>query len=147
MDDPAALRATWSDFKIIKGRKCVQLVFEVPMEGADEALRVLGGLPRPDMESWVAIARLEDRAVAAPEKRHFNQLPPVQQTGIRCGEKAFQRYLEEVHLIGGCGPDEAATFVRAHCGVSSRAEMRTGTNAASLWDGLELDYQMWLNTP
>ena len=150
MDKPAALRATWSDFKIIKGRKIVQLIFEVPIEGADEALHVLGGLPRADMETWVGIARLETREAPLPEakpKRAFNELPPTQQAAIRCGEKAFQRYLEEVHLIGGCGPEEAAAFIRSHCNVMSRSELNAKAEAAEMWRRLEEDYLLWLNAP
>ena len=51
-----AIRATYSDVKLVKTRKVFQLIFEVPIEDADNALRVLGGLPRPAAERWVGIA-------------------------------------------------------------------------------------------
>ncbi len=35
--------ATFSDFRLVKGRKVCQLVCEVPLEQADAALAALGG--------------------------------------------------------------------------------------------------------
>lgn len=58
MDNLAAIEAAYSDFKLIKGRKVVQLIFEVPLEKANEAFHVLGGMPNPTSEVWVAVARL-----------------------------------------------------------------------------------------
>jgi hypothetical protein len=63
----AAFEATFSDFKIIRGRKVAQVVLEVPLEAADTALRVLGGVPRPDAECWVAVARLQRSGAQAHE--------------------------------------------------------------------------------
>ena len=40
----AAIKATFSDFKLIKTRKVAQLVMEIPVEQADAALKALGGL-------------------------------------------------------------------------------------------------------
>lgn len=59
MDKPAAFSATYSDLKLIKTRKVVQFVFEVPLEAAEHAMNVLGGMPSPMTENWFAIARLE----------------------------------------------------------------------------------------
>ena len=36
-----AIKATFSDFKLIKGRKVAQLIFEVPIEATDAALAAL----------------------------------------------------------------------------------------------------------
>lgn len=56
---PSAFQATFSDVRLVKGRKVCQLVFELPLEGADAALSALGGFPRPDREVWVGVARLD----------------------------------------------------------------------------------------
>lgn len=64
--------ASFSDFKLIKGRKVCQLVCEVPLEQADAALAALGGLPNPHAERWVGIVPLkaqtqgQDNSVSAP---------------------------------------------------------------------------------
>lgn len=60
MDTPAAFSATYSDLKLIKTRKVVQFVFEVPLEAAEHAMNVLGGMPSPMSEKWFAIARLQE---------------------------------------------------------------------------------------
>lgn len=61
---PAAFSASYSDWRVIKGRKCVQIVFEITLEKADEAYRVLGGMPIAANEVWCAVARLNE--VPAP---------------------------------------------------------------------------------
>lgn len=61
MTAPAAFKATF-DFRLVKGRKVAQIVVEVPIEEADNALKALGGIPRPDLERWVAVARLSPGA-------------------------------------------------------------------------------------
>lgn len=58
MQNAAAFRATYSDWRLIKGRKVVQVVFELPLEAADEAYTALGGMPNPAAEVWCAVARL-----------------------------------------------------------------------------------------
>lgn len=60
----AVTRATFSDFRLIKGRKVAQFVFEVAAEQADDALDALGGLPRADVDRWCAIARLSESGLA-----------------------------------------------------------------------------------
>lgn len=59
MSEPAAFSATYSDLKVIRGRKVVQFIFEVPIEAAGHAYNVLGGMPSPMDEKWFAIARLK----------------------------------------------------------------------------------------
>lgn len=54
----SAFRATFSSIRHVQGRKCYQLVMEVPQEQIDEALAVLGGMPKSDDPVWCAIARL-----------------------------------------------------------------------------------------
>ena len=69
-EDNAALRATYSDLKIIKTRDSFQIIFEMPLAEFNHAMAVLGGAPRPDGEVWVAIARLNpslSRVQAAPQ--------------------------------------------------------------------------------
>ena len=58
MNRAAAFKAVFTDWRLIKGRKCVSICFEVPLELADEAYRCLGGMPDPGSSVWCAIARL-----------------------------------------------------------------------------------------
>lgn len=120
----AAFRATYSDWKLIKGRKCIQVVFEIPLEGHDDAYQALGGMPDPTAEAWFAIARLDpatatertvrpaDHSKSPPEttperssspasarapreRRPFDELPIATQAGIICNEGAFHKFLDE----------------------------------------------------
>lgn len=58
MENPAAFSATYSDWRIVKTRSAVQIVFEVPLEAAGHAYNVLGGMPNFGEPVYFAIARL-----------------------------------------------------------------------------------------
>jgi hypothetical protein len=63
----AAIKGCFSDFKLIRTRSVCQIVIEVPLEQADAALAALGGLPRPEQERWIALARIDLNAVKKQE--------------------------------------------------------------------------------
>lgn len=146
MTDAAVIQATFADFRIIKGRKQTQLVFEVPIEQADEALRIMGGLPRSDAERWFAIARLEPKAATtskeAPEKprQHFSEMPLPQQIALRCGDKRFWDFILSTQRKFAGSSEDAAACVRSYCGVKSRSEIQPGTAAAEKWKRLDDQY-------
>jgi len=139
MNAPAAIKGTFSDFKLIKTRKLCQIVIEVAIEQADEALLALGGLPRSDNERWVAVARLDVNAMREPlphpmekrERRQFCDLPYSQQAGIKSDDLTFALWMS--HLPVGKECESAAEAIRAYCGVESRADIRPGTKAAERW--------------
>lgn len=171
----AAFQATYSDWRIIKGRKVVQVVFELPIEKADEAYQVLGGMPIAANETWCGIARLDLSQRRSPEvaetkprpvppepvgadrtKRAFNELPPAQQAGMLCNEQAFRVFLKEKHpqTWRDCDPglngspfanDQAASVVRELCKVNSRSELNGNNNTE--WTSLVLAYRLWQNEP
>lgn len=120
----AAFHASYADFKLIKGRKCAQIILEVPIEAADAALTALGGVPQPHIETWLAIARLDTKAVSEPpkaiappagdgakrslfmemakdrdappkERRSWSALSYAEQAGIRCQEPDFWQFVNE----------------------------------------------------
>lgn len=150
MNDAAVTQGTFSDFRLIKGRKCAQIVIEVPIEQADQALAALGGLPQPAEEKWVAIARLNGH-VPEPrpdkEKQRWEDLKLSMQASIRCNEKAFWKYLNENYSHLGHPvrhETEAANTVRALCRIDSRAELNNSQLAAKHWNDLDRSYQAWL---
>lgn len=129
-ESPLAFKAAYADFKLVKTRKTAQFVFEVPIEGADAALKALGGVPQPDCETWVAVARL-DPALAASERnapvetpaptnedirdirenrrveasrQRFSTMPLAKQAALRCNDPNFRRFLGE-RAFGGPGGD------------------------------------------
>jgi hypothetical protein len=64
-----------------------------------------------------------------------------------CGSVDFQRYAKfrATYALGSDSPEEiAASLVRYHCGVKSRAELDTSDQAARLFQGLMSTYRAWL---
>jgi hypothetical protein len=135
MTDAPVTQGTFADFRLIKGRKVCQIVIEVPIEQADQALAALGGLPQPATEAWVAIARLETKERVVPLKSDNTKLSfeAVQ----RCRDPLFQRYMV------ASNEDEAAELVRKFCGVSSRGGLNTDPDAARAWRVLEGRFLAW----
>jgi hypothetical protein len=156
MNKPLAIRATYSDWRLIKTRGVVQVVMEVPLADADAAYDVLGGMPNPANERWFGIAPIKEvmpntsskpAVDARPEpkqdkparaKREWRDLPPDMQAGIRCNDPAFSAFLCEEH------PDDwhesmgsVDECVRLICGVTSRAELVTHHRARVLWNQLD----------
>ena len=135
-----AIRATFSDFKLIKTRKVAQLVMEVPIEACDAALAALGGVPRFDSEVWVGIARLTEEAVPAPRK----EMTRAQWAGMLCQDAQFQTFVH--YLSQGNVPaqtDDVAEFVRDYCDVKSRSEIGFSEETGDKWDMLKTEYDAW----
>ncbi len=148
-----AFKATYSDIKLVKTRKVVQFVFEVPVEAADNAMRLLGGMPRPDQEQWVGIAPItEEAATRAPTpadkpKRRMADLSRAQQAGILCSEPQFTNFLARYHEMK-VRPEQtiaeaAAEFVRSYCKVTSRAFLDSEPDRGEVWDQLRTEFDAW----
>lgn len=140
------IKATFSDFKLVKGRKLAQLVFEVPLEAADASLATLGGLPRIDAERWFAIARIDPSTPDAFDKpkdrKPFSSLPLSQQAALKCNDEAFATFVQERY-----GKFDVVEFVRSTCGVDSRSEIKPGTPAGSAWIELLAEFDIWMRAP
>ncbi len=141
MTDAAVISGTLSDVRTVKTRKVVQVVIEVPMEQLKSVYDALGY----DLSgaSWVALARLKEEPKASPEQapkiaRNWSDMSRAQQAGIRCNEQRFWEFCK-AQDVGG-----AAKYVRSCCGVVSRADLDTGSDAGAAWDSLESSYQTWL---
>ena len=162
-----AIRATFSDVRLIKGRKQAQLVFELPIEQADAAIAALGGLPRSDMERWCGICLLNSDPVTAAEsgdadqsgiprppepsqaagegrdtpRRRFHELSRREQAVLLCKDVRFQEWIGLKTSIGTqWAEDEAAGYVRNQCAVKSRADLDTHPGPAQAWDRLHAQY-------
>ena len=144
---PAALSATFSDFKLLKTRGVAQLVLEVPIEAADVALEVLGGVPIPGREVHVALARLRPPAPPPPEE------PPLERTLDEDGRDAIKAAATLARipsfqnwLLGGAAQtpfphDDATDELRRRLGIESRKELRTNVEALKRWRALVADYE------
>ena len=149
MSQATPIKATFSDFRLVKGRKCAQLVFEVPLEGADAALGSLGGLPRPDAERWFGIVALDlskaaSEAPDAPanQRKPFETLPAPQQAALRCNDTNFQRFLcEQGFLVTDA--ESAAVALRHRLNIDSRADLGASAAARAKWVGLDDEFFRW----
>jgi hypothetical protein len=148
-----AFKATYSDWKLVKTRQVVQIVFEVPLAEADSAYELLGGMPAPATERWFGIAALRGSEPTKPQpvpdkpqagaKRPYRDLPKPQQAGMRCEEASFVAFLKEERPDDWHEATDAAECVRLICGVSSRAELATNHAAGVIWHQLDSQYQAW----
>lgn len=134
----AAITGSFADFKIIKSRGVCQIVIEVDLRNADVALATLGGVPQPESERPVAVARLNvDKP--APDKRPYADRGPGEQAVTRaamlCDDGAFQAWL------GAADDEGAAQMVRDYCHVKSRREIASNVEALDRFLKLEGDWK------
>lgn len=171
MSDARAIKATFSTWRPVNGRKVLQLVFEVPIEQQGEVLTMLGA---PD-DKWCAIAVLNVKPIendeeniadgvpkpamikaakmhaemAKPKKR-FEDYPLSQQCAMRCEDEEFHGFLENRHppywFLQTAQPvaQRAAAAVREMLGVGSRSELGANGLAADRWRELEAEYQTYM---
>jgi hypothetical protein len=141
MSAPAAISATFHDFRTVKGRKACQLIFEVSIEEANAALQALGGIPDAANPAWVAIARLDEKAVQkAPEpvkdKKRWGDLSPPQQAAIRCDEPAFWPYLQGCSKMGVDNAEDADRALKFLFAIESKRELND-RDLAQKWQQLD----------
>ena len=145
-DDAAVISATFSEWKMVKTRKTLQLIFEVPLEAQAEALRVLG-VPMPDKETWVAIARLEQKPKAeAPKTKRLEDMPPAQQAGALIRDWEFRRWFDNSRfynhdLAHMQGMDRADRGIKNFCGIRSKTELNSDPIAMARWEQIFREYR------
>lgn len=162
----AAFQATYADWKLIKTRQCVQIVFEVDLSKADEVYGVMGGMPDASKERWFAIARINlagssttapasegadgadaESQESASAPRSWHSMSPAQQAGILCGDDNFRTFLRTELQFPAFEEDEAAFWVRQVCGVASRASIGKSEASEAKWRELVSQYRDWNRTP
>jgi len=152
-----AFRATYSDWKLVKTRGVVQVIFEVPIADHDAAYEVLGGMPVQGKERWFGIAALRSSQEEAEESRQDQKQPPETdgdrrpwqtlqpsaQSAIRCGEPMFWAFLREEYKHRVANKEDAATSVRKITGVNSRAHFNENHKARVQWNLLDSAFMAW----
>lgn len=157
MSDLAVIKATFCDFRIVKGRKQAQLVFELPLEMAQDAITKLG-MPKPSDPSWCAIALLD---LSAPEpepdtsrsdraKEHYRQTDEMDRARIRavamCKDEKFQDWLTAKQRRGRnrAGLDMEAVTVdglKRELAIDSRREIGVDPVIYRAFLALETSYR------
>jgi hypothetical protein len=162
MKQPAAFRGTYSDWRLVKTRAVVQIIFEVPLADADAAYEILGGMPVHGKERWFGIAALKSTAEEAPrnvpsgsspstrpdgtKRMDWRDVQPAAQAGIRCNDATFRAFLTEEYSYrprDANDPEEAAQFLRSFFGINSRVELGTDHRKRVLWKQLDDQFQAW----
>lgn len=149
MAQPSAFKGTYSDWKLVKTRGVVQVIFEVPLADADAAYSILGGMPNAANETWFGIAALNigaSQQPAAPvekERMKWAEVQPTAQAGIRCDDPIFWAFLREDCQQRVDNSNEAATAVRKICGVNTRAAFNTNHTARVAWHQLDSKFGAW----
>lgn len=138
MAKEAAIQASYADYRRVKGRKVLQLIFEVPLEQAPQVHEAFGE-PLPDGSTWVAVARI-DKTVA--DKPKGGKL--CQRAAILCNEGAFQEFMltrmaDQMHVANG----DTAEALRRICGIESRKQLDHDQAAAKLFLDLAARYEAW----
>lgn len=164
----AAFKACYSEWRMIKTRATVQLVFEIPIEQADAAYQALGGMPIAAKEVWCAIARMiepvsrqlppaaenkpgaENPSPPSPTplradkiRQKWATMPYAKQVVLRGQEPIFWAFLREMCAKKVSSEEEAAQAVREICCVNSRADIKPETEAETYWLDLEKWFDAW----
>lgn len=156
MADEAIIEAEYVEWKMVKTRSSLQLIFEVPLERQEQVMRALG-VPLPNVSTPVAIARLvavEERSNVVQIEDHRQPVeeddvspprPLSQIAAMLCGVGAFQQFIYErsEHWDHRPTKEEAAEWLRTNCGVKSRTELNTNTDAARRFKEIRSGYEAW----
>lgn len=147
---PAAISAQLVDMRNVGTHKSLKLTLHVPEEYALKAIEAFGW-PTGAHPVPVALARLTEEKPKAPGKV-ATEKRLVQQAGILCADRMFQKFLDQTHhdevldLLTDAPLSEeeiASEFVRDYCGVKSRSEIILGSPAAEKWNTLAAEFEMW----
>jgi hypothetical protein len=155
MADEAIIQAEYVEWRMVKTRSSLQLIFEVPLEAQERVMQALG-VPLPNVSTPVAIARLREAVEPTPQIEHHNDDEPIkpprplsQIAAMLCGVGAFQQFIMESGDGWDHRPttDEAAEWLRSVCGVKSRTELNTNQVAARRFKELRSGYDAWMRVP
>lgn len=158
------ISGVYADLRQVKSRGVWQVLIEVPSEAAEKLVETFG-LPRQDVPTWLAVARLmtspealaQATPVVATGSTPAEPKPPVasgetrkeytlaNRVGMTCSDPAFREWLYKRGLVilssdPRITAENVATYVRSYCGVKSRADILPGTEAATKWHALALEY-------
>jgi hypothetical protein len=138
----AAIKATFTDYRRIKSRKVMQIVFEVPLETWPRDYKVLGE-PEIETSQWFAIARMTGAAEPAPApKDHQSNL--AANAALMMQEPIFTLFMRD--MVPDHRSDNVDNLLKRYLGISSKSELNTDAAAAARWRDLRAEYEAWKRT-
>jgi hypothetical protein len=123
-----------------------------------------GGIDRsPEREAAYRARESSNEAAknnaTAPEEASLNKSPKpdtapaeplrkggalARQAGIICGEKGFWTFVAKKFSVAVASADEAATWLKAQCGVASRIDFDYDEAKAANFREIDKTYRLWL---
>ncbi len=137
------IQGTYADFKIIKSRKVAQIIIEVPLEAAQNAITTFG-VPNPSIEQWVAVAALQTVSIDNSDQPRRSA---VSSAAMLCQSDKFAQFLVEEMGLGEItvgDRDSVADGLRSVLGIQSRAELQNNDEALTAFNNLKGEYDAWL---
>lgn len=158
MTEPAAILATFSDVKLIKGRKVAQLIFEIPLEQAHSALNVLG-MPQTEVDVWCGIAKLKSKpqtqlstastdggavreSADAPPSPKPN--PHIKRFMALANDTGFWNFLRRKYGHVVKDAHDAEVLLKAMCEISSKTQLTDDSPATSYLRSLATEFNAWM---
>ncbi len=134
------MQGTYSDLKIVKTRKVVQVIIEIPIEAANTFVEMFG-MPNPAEEVWVAIAELDRRTMNESEASDATKA--VQMAGMLCRNKSFGVWLRDQRKmdVDPSKPESIANALRALLGIKSRREMHNSPEIIVAFNRLKGEFE------
>jgi len=157
---PIAITGQLVDVRNIAAHKSARLLIDVP---AEQAASIIAAFGWPTMVSPVpvAVARMNPEGTIAPgqerktepqramssaplqpeapkARRHWDDLSPAQQCGIRCADPIFRKFLEENYGQEFNNEGSAAMFMRDYFRIESRSDL-----TAKHWSAFDKTFQAW----
>ena len=135
------IQGTYADFKIVKTRNVAQMIVEIPLESAQEAINIFG-VPNPSVEQWVAIAVLHSNVV----QRNEDAVNAIKQAGMLCKSESFGKFLQAkfVPEVTPEQPESIADGLRKVLGIKSRTEFHQNDDARIAFNRIKGEYDQWL---
>jgi hypothetical protein len=141
MSKPAVIKAVFADYRRIKSRKVMQLVFEVPLETWPADYKVLGE-PEIETSQWFAIAKMAGMAEPAPTPDEIGS-KLVANAAMMIQEPSFHQFLRERHNVVVRNNMDADHAIKALLGIASKREIGIDPAASEKWRDLRASYEAW----
>jgi len=136
------MQGTYSDFKVIKTRKVIQVVVEIPIEQGNSFVEMFG-VPDPSQEVWVAIAEINRTAI----ETQGEATKAVQQAGMLCRSLEFGKWLRDHRGCPEVDPEShesIADGLRAILGIVSRTEFHNSPDLVTAFNRLKGEYDSYV---
>lgn len=145
MPKPAVIKAEFTDYRPVKTRKVLQLVFEVPAESQTEVFAALG-YPISGTSLWVAIAKLAEpltTGAPAPERSEPRIYTRSQIAFLKLKDKDFLAWLVDTYWTGKEDVGDYDALLKRALGIKSKSELNTDGLASMEWDKMlaSFDYR------